>query len=100
MAHYGLRPVRPWALQRRGGILGGLPALQDPEGHPLREQARDPHQGSLAHGEGNALTPWARKRLEPAWLDTLTRIGGGSWKAETWYLSFDPIPPSAFTAID
>jgi hypothetical protein len=44
--------------------------------------------------------PWARKRLDPAWLEILNKEGGGLTKAKTWFISFSPIPPSAFRSIE
>lgn len=45
--------------------------------------------------------PWARKRLDPAYLARLVdAAGGGMRAAKTWWLYWGPIPPSAFSAID
>jgi hypothetical protein len=44
--------------------------------------------------------PWARKRLESDWFDRMVRTGGGMKKAKTWFLSWQPIPPSAFREIE
>lgn len=44
--------------------------------------------------------PWARKRLNPAWLAGLAASGGGTRKARAWKLYFGTIPPSAFVAVD
>ena len=43
---------------------------------------------------------WGRKRLAPDWYDTLTKVGGGSRKARSWYVCFRVIQPSEFQSID
>lgn len=47
------------------------------------------------------IEPWlhfARRRLEPKWLDALHKTGGN--KERTWFLYWGEIPPSWFLAVD
>lgn len=43
--------------------------------------------------------PWARRRFDPQWLDSLVRSGGGKRCADTWWLYFGVIEPSAFVDV-
>jgi hypothetical protein len=47
-----------------------------------------------------AWLPYARKRLEPRWLQTLNETGGGKANAQTWWLYFGTITPDQFAAVD
>lgn len=44
--------------------------------------------------------PWARKRLAPEWLNTLTEGGGGKAKAETWFIYRGTIQPARFKVVE
>jgi hypothetical protein len=44
--------------------------------------------------------PWARRRMEENFFNAFIKSGGGIKKAKTWYISFEPIPPSAFKRIE
>ena len=44
--------------------------------------------------------PWARRRLESSWLNTLIDIGGGYRKAKTWWFSPGAIPPGYFVKVE
>ena len=43
--------------------------------------------------------PWARQRFDADWLDLLLRAGGGKRCADTWWLYFGVIEPSAFAEV-
>lgn len=44
--------------------------------------------------------PWAKKHVEPRFLEALIETGGGKRKAETWYLYFGTIEPSRFALVE
>ena len=44
--------------------------------------------------------PWARRRIEPQWLQTLHSTAGGERKARTWYLCFRTIAPAEFVRVE
>lgn len=41
---------------------------------------------------------WAKKRLDPHWLNTLHQADGEAF--ETWWLHFGTIPPNKFAAVE
>ncbi len=43
---------------------------------------------------------WAQKNIDPGYMETLIRTGGGMAKARTWYFSEEPIPPSSFRLVE
>jgi hypothetical protein len=44
---------------------------------------------------------WARKRVEPDFLQVLHRVAGPPYgKHKTWWLYFGVVPPSAFVGVD
>jgi hypothetical protein len=45
------------------------------------------------------FVPWARRRFDPHWLDSLILSGGGKRCADTWWLYFGVIEPSAFVDV-
>jgi hypothetical protein len=47
-----------------------------------------------------AWIPWARKRLDPQWMATLTRLGGGQAKAKTWFICERAIQLSEFRSVE
>lgn len=44
--------------------------------------------------------PYARRRLERSWLETLTETGGGKSKAQTWFIYLGSVAATSFKAVE
>jgi hypothetical protein len=76
------------------------------EGKHVSEDARFPNKRAiritvkLPKSSVKQWLPWARKKLDHSWLDTMVEAGGGLRKARTWWFSLQPIPTKTFIKIE
>lgn len=90
---HGLGEARP-LTEQESRLAGIAPGARWPDKRAVRITVKMP-KDKLKHWPS-----YARKRLEPRFYDRLSMAGGGEKKARTWYLSFSPIPPNMFAAVD
>lgn len=90
---HGLSDAR-FATEEECRLLGVPLGARFPDKRAVRITIKMP-KDKLKHWPS-----YARKRIAPRVYDALSKAGGGEHKARTWYLSFAPIPPQQFAAVE
>jgi hypothetical protein len=93
---HGLTDGRPLTPQEKA--LLGLPLDADAR-FPNKRAVRITVKVPASDRRLVRWRDWAGKRVEPSWLATLERSGGGAAKARTWFLYHGTIPAAWFTEI-